>query len=1803
MLLKNFHNSSITKKASKIVQIMHKKCIIPVKDTFSAELTDTVPKDTLSKHEQLEALHMLNVLNVILPYLSDKVKVKILSDTYKVLGCHSSWSTRHILRLFETQLEHSNQKVIHSEAENIMLALTSYISTAGKGHVDTIISASTLLKYVLKKVKDAFPCMWLTYLPPVFASLIGYLGSDSTNSKPVVDILKELISFHIHQCLFSIPTSQAGTYEMESLPEAAAIASICSASVKLLNDCIFPTEHMLEVMSLLFLRLELRDELRITTISLSRKKNFIPWVHSVRRVLQAKGLLPHLTQAPPTPPIDDWLRNDGRVQTWILNSLDGEPYQMDMYHETAKDMWTELHSLFSGRDSLQHLYDILTDLFSLDAGGASDMSSFVARAKTLAEAWIQHQPFTNDPLAQRAQKEAACTAILMARLPPHLQSIRAQVLASSTTPSFSDVCSMILRVPPPPDTTAPSALLQQAPPLLPFPPPPSTRGGGGGGVVQALAAVVVVAGVGRSVPSVAKTVISRQPVTRKLAILLARRLLLLPMLVLLILKVSVFISSISRACSIPHLPPLPPSPTQYLNSPYPPSLTVANGATVPVSGSADLPLTSSISLRSALHVPSSPFNLLSVGRLTTDLDCSVIFTSSSFVIQDRRTQTTIGKGRLRNGLYLLDDSPTILSFISSTDWHRRLGHAPLPVLWRSFPDVSLTPFQCDSCILGKQPRSSFSSHCTRSAAPFDLVHSDIWGPFKISSISGFRYFITFIDDHSRTTWTILRDRSELPRVFRAFVLETRTQFHKTIKSYALTMLVSTLVTNLLLYVPSLGFSIKLPALTRRNKMVLPNARIATYLMLPVSSCFKCMSLNRIGILRSRPPAFSSTVSLPLFSTTLLRSASSFPPLQHFLSHLVCLVAYVMSTGYICYSPATRKISVSVDVTFRENQPFFSAPLPDHSPPTPPSIPRPVIPATPPLPVIPSPPPAVPSKPPVIRVYTRRSTPSVAPLPSVSTMDTPHPTDQVSPSTAHPLANSVSLHRLSPHLRTLATSLSSVAIPNFVQEALQHPGWRAAMEEEMSALWSNQTWLSQFALNVNEGKHDMKHVSFNCKKCIGASIIAIGPEKLLALFPIAIDMQETSCSNSWIIPILKKYVVGASLQYFINNIVPLINSIKDACKKVKKDTVRKSLQSYFHDLWDLLPAFCRYPIDLPENFESLSMLLMVVLKDETSLHEVIALGLQMLVYSNREDNRHHVLDPQNFDMEFINFGYSKRTVSKNMKALSSRSMDFFQILKDIFLESAEKRGCIKSIRVGGTCTELVVGIHGCASWLAIRVTSVMKKIKTILSLRKDKTIGSTGYIDAKKVSEIPQIFGFHCLNVRPLLHFSRTSASANPAASFSYSFVFLRLLLYDREEFLLHLLLLLLLLCAKLSVLSLSCSRADAALPLSLLALFCLCGFSVAASAFGLGFLLLLSFSCVAAATARLPLLLVAAPELPPPCCYDQAIASSFCSTPVPYWSSSIQYFQFSSTPLPYWSSSIQYFQFNTTVAYLSSSFQFSTLNSVLLRSRTGQVQFSTFNLLLLQLRTGQVHFSSVLPFQYYSSFVLREVADSRTLSASFDLLRLPATSVCSAACSSASASSSSPWFPPQASYSHFSPCTVGPTSPYSSHSVRRLSAVRYLSTVRCDLLLFSLRAVNIRCELPARVLFTVVVFSLLRTTPVRRGPVLPTVLAQPAAGSSYPLRAILVRRALLSAAFLSLKSYSRPPTRRGLFQLAAICLLSYSRALLVLHALLSAAFLSLESYSRPLTRRGLVQLAVICFSILLPSLSSCGLFCSDHCCA
>jgi len=67
---------------------------------------------------------------------------------------------------------------------------------------------------------------------------------------------------------------------------------------------------------------------------------------------------------------------------------------------------------------------------------------------------------------------------------------------------------------------------------------------------------------------------------------------------------------------------------------------------------------------------------------------------------------------------------------------------------------------------------------------FDLVHSDIWRPAPISSLSGYNYYICFVDDYSRYIWVyIMRNRSELLQIYTEFTNMIYSQFHKHIKIF------------------------------------------------------------------------------------------------------------------------------------------------------------------------------------------------------------------------------------------------------------------------------------------------------------------------------------------------------------------------------------------------------------------------------------------------------------------------------------------------------------------------------------------------------------------------------------------------------------------------------------------------------------------------------------------------------------------------------------------------------------------------------------------------------------------------------------------------------------------------------------------------------------------------------------------------------------------------------------------------------------------------------------------------------------
>ncbi|KAA0068166.1 Beta-galactosidase [Cucumis melo var. makuwa] len=61
---------------------------------------------------------------------------------------------------------------------------------------------------------------------------------------------------------------------------------------------------------------------------------------------------------------------------------------------------------------------------------------------------------------------------------------------------------------------------------------------------------------------------------------------------------------------------------------------------------------------------------------------------------------------------------------------------------------------------------------------FTLIHSDVWGPSKVTTSLEKRWFVTFIDDHTRLTWVyLITDKFEVSSIFQNFYHTIETQFY------------------------------------------------------------------------------------------------------------------------------------------------------------------------------------------------------------------------------------------------------------------------------------------------------------------------------------------------------------------------------------------------------------------------------------------------------------------------------------------------------------------------------------------------------------------------------------------------------------------------------------------------------------------------------------------------------------------------------------------------------------------------------------------------------------------------------------------------------------------------------------------------------------------------------------------------------------------------------------------------------------------------------------------------------------------
>nr|CAN74104.1 hypothetical protein VITISV_008952 [Vitis vinifera] len=796
----------------------------------------------------------------------------------------------------------------------------------------------------------------------------------------------------------------------------------------------------------------------ITSEKLVGSENYLSWSASVELWFMGQGYEDHLvTQEADIPKVDrvQWRKIDAQLCGVLWQSVDPKILHHLRAYKTCFKFWNQAKGLYT--NDIQRLYKVASSIVNVRQQDM-DLSTYIGQIASLKEEFLTMMPLTTDVGDQRRQIDKFFMVL----------TLIASILGSSSVPSLDDVFAHLLRISStqtlPSDNTSDSSVdnrgrgqrphctycnklghtrdrcyqlhgrpprtahvAQSSDPQLPQPPSSSTSQGIFLTDNEYDDYLRYQATKSASVASVAQTSNASACLTHT----------------------SSLGPWILDSGASDHISGNKDLFSSIITTSVLPTVTLANGSQTMAKGFRFAHPLPSLPLHSVLYTPECPFNLISISKITRTLNCSITFSDKFVTLQDRSTGKTIGIGHESQGLYhLTSPSPAVcISTDAPLFIHSRLSHPNLSKFQKMVPSFSsLSSLACESLQLGKHTRVSFPKRLNnRVKSPFELVHTDIWGPCRTASTLGFQYFVTFIDDYSRCTWLFLmKNRAELFSIFQKFYTEIQTQQCQGIF----------FCTIYFIYVPTWDHS-------------------SIFLCSYSSTKWACYLINRMpsSVLHDQIPHSLLFPNQPLYFL---------PP------HIFCCTCFVhiltpgqdklsaratkciflgysrLQKGYHCYSSETHRYFLSAHVTFFEDLPFFST---SESLPVSEVLPLPII----------SPPDAMSSCP--LRVYHRPHRVAVPPSLAEVPADSP-PIPSVSPAPAlppstdlpialqkgnrsthnpHPIYNFLSYHRLSSPYSAFISAISSVSLLKSTPEALSHPGWRQAMVDEMTALHSNGTW--------------------------------------------------------------------------------------------------------------------------------------------------------------------------------------------------------------------------------------------------------------------------------------------------------------------------------------------------------------------------------------------------------------------------------------------------------------------------------------------------------------------------------------------------------------------------------------------------------------------------------------------------------------------------------------------------------------------------------------------------------------------------
>ncbi|GJU93091.1 ribonuclease H-like domain-containing protein [Tanacetum coccineum] len=226
------------------------------------------------------------------------------------------------------------------------------------------------------------------------------------------------------------------------------------------------------------------------------------------------------------------------------------------------------------------------------------------------------------------------------------------------------------------------------------------------------------------------------------------------------------------------------------------NITVAhpNGTKARVNQIGSWKLNDNLIIHDVLVVLRYHVSLLSISKLAKDNKLSVCFNEKDCVILVYFLKSQVGTRSEKDRLYFLNLGNKIYNssikscHVSKCLWHNRLGHTAdqvLSVLKDEIDlkgDFSSEPY--DVCHMAKQIRELFLLSDHKSKMVGQLIYLDVWGPYKVGSKEGYRFFLTVVDDFLRAVWVfLLKGKDEVLFIIEVFCKMLKNQFNKIVKVF------------------------------------------------------------------------------------------------------------------------------------------------------------------------------------------------------------------------------------------------------------------------------------------------------------------------------------------------------------------------------------------------------------------------------------------------------------------------------------------------------------------------------------------------------------------------------------------------------------------------------------------------------------------------------------------------------------------------------------------------------------------------------------------------------------------------------------------------------------------------------------------------------------------------------------------------------------------------------------------------------------------------------------------------------------